>query len=82
MHRKKYRSFSHWFSYNWGWLIAAGVIALLALYFGDGRIPGEEDGYEAAHWEKMCVAWTCPGLDREPVYLARRVNFAQKGRSI
>lgn len=27
-----YRSFSHWFSYNWGWLLAgAAVIALIAL---------------------------------------------------
>ena len=28
----RYRSFSHWFSYNWGWLLAAAaVIALIAL---------------------------------------------------
>lgn len=30
--RVHYRSFSHWFSYNWGWLLAgAAVIGLIAL---------------------------------------------------
>ena len=181
MQTVKYRSFSHWFSYHWGWFVLAGVLALLALYFYtgrtveadpdyriswvgstelseteqdavcsvmsslgsdqngdgevtvdlvqyiidfqpdedtadtalsysalmklmadlelkdcylfliedpeafqrstgvlqylDGSIPGEEEDYEAAHWEEMCVAWTCEGLEHTPTYLARRAFF-------
>ena len=177
----KYRSFSHWLSYHWGWFVLAGVLVLLGLYFssgqsagpepdyriawagstalsdeeeaaicqvmsslgedqnGDGEVtvevlqyvidfepdeetadpalsysaqaklmadlelkncylfliedpeafqaaygvlqyldgstPGEEENYEAARWEEMCVAWTCEGLAHGPVYLARRAFF-------
>lgn len=28
----KYKSFAHWFSYHWGWLLAAAVLALLLVH--------------------------------------------------
>lgn len=28
----KYRSFSHWFSYHWGWLLGGAVLALLLVH--------------------------------------------------
>ena len=28
----QYRSFAHWFSYHWGWLLAAAALALLLVH--------------------------------------------------
>lgn len=55
-----------------GFQASTGVLRYL-----DGSIPGEEDQYESANWQRMCVPWQPDGLERE-AYLACRAIFSGK----
>lgn len=44
------------------------------LQFLDGTIPSEENGYECAQWEQMCLPFSTPGLEKT-AYLGRRCIF-------
>ncbi len=46
---KKYRSFSHWFSYHWGWFIAGEVAVTIKQYIIDFQ-PDSDDADTALYY--------------------------------
>lgn len=44
------------------------------LQYLDGTVPSDEDDYECANWEEMCLPLTVEGFDY-PIYLAQRILF-------